>query len=79
MAKLNGKTLHINRVKEIVENISKEEVQYVNLYYAMIIGHRKSVNIRTNWEYYSFDLTYNEFRKIAHILDELTGGNLQYR
>ena len=79
MAKLNGKTLHINRVKEILKNISKEEVQYVDLYYAMIIGHRKNVNIRTNWEYYSLDLTYNEFRKIAHILDELNGEKLQYR
>lgn len=72
MAKLNGKALHINTVRNILKSIKKENVRYIEVSYEKIIGHRKGVIIRTDWEYYSFDLTYNEYRKIVHILNKLS-------
>ena len=78
MAKLNGNQLHINTVKKILEEIEKDEVVYLDIYYKLVARHHKEVAIRTNWEYYYFKLNWNEFRKIILHLNRLNGEEIKY-
>ena len=78
MAKINGKISHLSTVRKTLKGIKKEDVERINIGYAMIRGYRKDVTIYTKTEEIQFDLTSREFGYIAYRLDELNGEKLQY-
>ena len=72
MAKLNGKIIHRNTVRKILIKMTADDVEKVTTYFEHIIGYRQPVTITTkNKGNFDFDLTYNEYCNVKHLIDAL--------
>lgn len=77
---MNNRVVRVGTVKKELYGLSKEDVETIDITYAMITFHRKYVHIKMyEKEDLDLELTWNEFRNISFLLDSLSTEELKYK